>query len=193
VASSDAHWQNCNFSACILHILIISDYQNNTSTRKYISSVMATAMRNQPNAMSLSWITVISSSNTAKSQTDAFHCHDISAVYFTVYHYCPQTRRWSLLGMRQMRTREILRWMTSWYYPSWKHPNSALAHHTIVEMFDVFSLCVLTEQSAVAPTNIVQQSPADPRTAPDTPSTTQESSHCLWFLSLTIKRLWEDW
>jgi hypothetical protein len=64
-------------------------------------------------------------------------------------HYCPETRRWSLLGIQQMRMRKISWWMTSCYYPSWKHSHSSLAHYTLLEMLHTFSLCVAGENSSL--------------------------------------------
>jgi hypothetical protein len=51
-----------------------------------------------------------------------------------------------------MRMRKISWRMTSCYYPSCKHSHSALVHYTLLEMVDVFRLCVAVEHS-VAPTN----------------------------------------
>jgi hypothetical protein len=87
--------------------------------------------------------------------------------------YSPQTWRLSLIGMRQMRLRKITWRMTRCYYPSWKHSHNALAHCTLLEMLDVFSLCVVAEQS-VAHTStspVVPTIAAAPRTAQDMPPT----------------------
>ena len=54
--------------------------------------------------------------------------------------------------MRQMRTPRVSRRMTSCYYPSCMLSHSALDNYTLLEMLDVFSLCVTAELSIV-PTN----------------------------------------
>jgi len=73
--------------------------------------------------------------------------------------------------MRQMRMRKIsLR----------KHFHNALAHYTVLEMFDVFSRFELAEMS-VAPTISNLLAPAkinNLRSVPDTP-TTKEINHLL--------------
>jgi len=51
-----------------------------------------------------------------------------------------------------MNERKISWWITSCYYPCWKHTHSEPAHYTLLEMLDVFSTCLVLEQS-VAPTN----------------------------------------
>jgi hypothetical protein len=40
-----------------------------------------------------------------------------------------------------MHNRKISWWMTSCYYPSWKHSQITLAHYTSLEILDVFSPC----------------------------------------------------
>ena len=59
---------------------------------------------------------------------------------------CPQTKRWSLLGMRYMRMRKISWRLKSWNYPCWKHSDSSLAHCTIREILYVISLYTVAEQ-----------------------------------------------
>jgi hypothetical protein len=66
---------------------------------------------------------------------------------FRISVYCPQTRRWSLTGMRQIRMRKISWCKTSYCYPSWKHSQGALAHCTPLEMPDVSSPCAVEEHS----------------------------------------------
>jgi len=88
--------------------------------------------------------------------------------------YCSETRRPSLPGMRYMRTRKITWRMTRCYYPCRMHSHSILDHCTILEMLDVFSLCVIAPQS-VLPTNSSPVGPPTmasslPFTAPDMPS-----------------------
>jgi len=62
---------------------------------------------------------------------------------------------------------KISRRMTSCYYPSHKHSHSALAHWTVLEMFDVFSVCIVAELY-VASANILPSRQLSPRTAPAT-------------------------
>ena len=69
--------------------------------------------------------------------------------------------------------RKISLQITSCYYPSWKHSDSALAYYTLLEMFDVFNQFELAEMS-VAPTISIALVPAKlntPLSAPDTPTT----------------------
>ena len=47
----------------------------------------------------------------------------------------------SLLGMRQMRMPNMSRWVTSCYYPSWKHSQSPLSHYTIRNAWCMQFLC----------------------------------------------------
>jgi len=69
-----------------------------------------------------------------------------------------KTTSWSLLGIRQMRMRNISWRMTSCYYPSWKH--SLSAHVTIGYLKRLmFSAYGVVERS-VAPTN---SCPIDPQ------------------------------
>ena len=51
-----------------------------------------------------------------------------------------------------MRMRKIWWRMKSCCYPCWKHLHDALAQYTLLEMLDVFSMCVVVELS-VAPAN----------------------------------------
>jgi len=53
--------------------------------------------------------------------------------------YSQLTGRWFLLGMPNMRMRKIPWRITSYYYPSCKHSNSAMNHSTLNEMHNVFS------------------------------------------------------
>ena len=53
--------------------------------------------------------------------------------------YSQLTGKWFLLAMPKMRMREIPWRMTSCYYPSWKHSNSAMNHPMLNEMHNVFS------------------------------------------------------
>jgi hypothetical protein len=100
--------------------------------------------------------------NTAQSlYLKQSHCNELNHIYLSrttravselrrlrycsfsaTQKYCPQTRRWFLLQTRHMRMRKISWRMTSYYYPSWKHSHNALAHYTLLETPDVFSMCV---------------------------------------------------
>ena len=57
--------------------------------------------------------------------------------------------------------------MAGCYYSSLKHSPSALPHHTLLEMNDVWSQCVLI-QTSIVPVVLLQ--PAETLTAPDTPT-----------------------
>jgi hypothetical protein len=69
------------------------------------------------------------------------------------------------------RMREVLWGRTSTYYPLLKVPHTALAHYILLEVFDVWSLCVLLKLS-VAPTN---SRPVVPRTASSLPHRTRHA------------------
>jgi len=64
---------------------------------------------------------------------------------------------------------------TTCYYPPRKHLHTAIAHYTICEMLDVFSLCAAAEPP-VAPTN---SSHLLPRNNADTPTSKRASSPLL--------------
>jgi hypothetical protein len=81
-----------------------------------------------------------------------------------------KTTSWSLLGIRQMRMRNISWRMTSCYYPFWKHSLSAHANYRLLEMPNVYSLwssriaCRSYQQPSYRPATVSR-----PRTALDTP------------------------
>jgi hypothetical protein len=108
--------------------------------------------------------------------------------------YCSHTRRWFLLGMRQMRMRKISYRMTSCYYASWKHSHSALAYCTLLEMLDAFSLySYVTAEQSVAPTDsspvVTHIGSSPPHRARHVPHPRpRESSRGLW--SVVIRMLW---
>jgi len=56
--------------------------------------------------------------------------------------------------MRKMCMLKTSWWTMSCCYPLWKHKHSALAFCTLLEMLDVFSLCV-AEELSVAPNNCI--------------------------------------
>jgi len=61
-----------------------------------------------------------------------------------------------------MNERKISWWITTCYYPCWKHTHSEPAHYTQLEMLDVFSTCLVLEQCR----SYQQQSPAPHLTPP---------------------------
>jgi hypothetical protein len=62
------------------------------------------------------------------------------------------------------------------YYPSWKHSRSALHHWILLEMLDVFSFCILVEESVA----LTSSNALVARTAPDTPNVSRGSSRGVW-------------
>jgi hypothetical protein len=68
--------------------------------------------------------------------------------------------------------------ITSCYYLSCKHSHIAVANYKLLEMLDVFSLCVAVEMS-VGPTNSSPQSPLKP----NPPDFTREANRPAEFIS----------
>jgi len=88
---------------------------------------------------------------------------------FQYFAYSPQTRRWSLIEMRQMRMRKISWLMTRCYYPSRKHSRRHLLCTRYRNAWCI--LCAVVEQP-VAPTN---SRPLVPTTASSPPQRTRPS------------------